>query len=134
MSKRLGPGPFLVQQQVKGGVELLVGGKRDPTFGPVVVCGTGGILAEALGDVSLRLAPLGPAEAGEMLKEGLKGRLLQGVRGMPRCNPAPLVKILLAVSRLLTDHPRIRELDLNPVIAGGKKALAVDALLILETQ
>lgn len=131
MTKRLGPGPFLIQQQVKGGVELLVGGKRDPTFGPVVVCGTGGILAEALGDVSLCLAPLGPAEAREMLKEGLKGRLLQGVRGMPPCDPVPLVRILLAVGRLLIDHPRIQELDLNPVIAAGKKALAVDALLIL---
>jgi len=132
MTKRLGPGPFLIQQQLERGVELLVGGKRDPTFGPVVVCGTGGILTEALGDVSLCLAPLGPAEAREMLKEGLKGRLLQGVRGMPACDPEPLVKILLAVSRLLTDHPRIQELDLNPVIASGKKARAVDALLILE--
>jgi len=124
----------LIQQRVGRGVELLVGGKRDPTFGPVVVCGTGGILAEALGDVSLRLAPLGPAEAREMLKEGLKSRLLQGVRGMPPCHPEPIVKILLAVSRLLIDHPRIQELDLNPIIASGKKALAVDALLVLETQ
>ena len=131
MAKRLGPGPFLIQQQVKRGVELLIGGKRDPTFGPVVVCGTGGILTEALGDVSLCLAPLDPEDARGMLKEGLKGRLLQGVRGMPPCDPEPLVKILLAVSRLLTDHPRIVELDLNPVIAAGKKALAVDALLIL---
>ena len=133
MTKRLGSGPFLVQQQVKRGVELLIGGKRDPTFGPLVVCGTGGILTEALGDVSLRLAPLGPTGAREMLKEGLKGRLLQGVRGMPPCDPEPLVKILLAASRLLTDHPRIVELDLNPVIATGRKALAVDALLILES-
>ena len=132
MTKRLGPGPFLVQQQVKRGVELLIGGKRDLTFGPVVVCGTGGILAEALGDISLRLAPLSLEEAREMLKEGLKGRLLQGVRGMPSCDPAPLVKILLAVSRLLTDHPRVVELDLNPVIASGRQALAVDALLILQ--
>jgi len=134
MTKRLGPGPFLIQQRVGRGVELLVGGKRDPTFGPVVVCGTGGILTEALGDVSLCLAPLGPAEAREMLKEGLKGRLLRGVRGMPPCDPEPIVKILLAVSRLLTDHARIQELDLNPIIAAGKKALAVDALLVLETQ
>lgn len=132
MTKRLGPGPFLIQQQVKGGVELLVGGKRDPTFGPVVVCGTGGILAEALGDVSLCLVPLGPGEAREMLKEGLKARLLRGVRGMPPCDPEPLVRILLAVGRLLTDHPRILELDLNPIIASGRRALAVDVLLILE--
>jgi len=52
---------------------------------------------------------------------------------MPPCDPEPLVKILLAASRLLTDHPRIVELDLNPVIATGRKALAVDALLILES-
>ncbi|MBI3031348.1 MAG: acetate--CoA ligase family protein [Candidatus Rokubacteria bacterium] len=131
MTRRLGPGPFLIQQQVRGGVELLIGGKRDPTFGPVVVCGTGGILTEALGDVSLRLAPLGPDGAREMLKEGLKGRLLRGLRGMPPCDPRPLVRILVAVSRLMTDHPSIVELDLNPVIASGPKALAVDALLIL---
>ncbi len=133
MTKRLGPGPFLIQQQVKGGVELLIGGKRDPTFGPVVVCGTGGILTETLGDVSLRLAPLGPGEAREMLKEGVKGRLLQGVRGMPPCDPEPLVKTLLAVGHLLVEHPRIVELDLNPVIAVGTKALAVDALVILDS-
>ncbi|MBI4590855.1 MAG: acetate--CoA ligase family protein [Candidatus Rokubacteria bacterium] len=133
MTTRLGTGPFLIQQQVGPGVELLVGGKRDPTFGPVVVCGTGGILADALGDVSLRLAPLALEDAREMLKEGLKGRLLRGFRGMPPCDPEPLVKILLAVSHLLTDHPRIRDLDLNPVIVAGTRALAVDALLILES-
>jgi acyl-CoA synthetase (NDP forming) len=130
MKKRLG-GPLLIQKQVKPGVELLIGGKRDQTFGPVVACGTGGILAEALQDVSTRLAPLGRAEAREMLKEGLKGRLLGGVRGRPPCDPEPVVRILLAVGRLLAGHPRVVEVDLNPVIAAGGEALAVDALVIV---
>ncbi|HET7877075.1 MAG TPA: acetate--CoA ligase family protein, partial [Methylomirabilota bacterium] len=133
MTKRLGPGPFLVQRQVGRGVELLVGGKRDATFGPLIACGSGGILAEALRDVAVGLAPLQSEEARGMLSEGVRGRLLRGVRGMPPCELGPIVRIVLAVSRLLADHPRIVELDLNPVIATGKRAVAVDALVICES-
>lgn len=131
LQRRLGPGLCLVQKQVGPGVELLVGGKRDPTFGPVVLCGTGGLLAEAVADVSVALAPPSPEEARQILSEGLKGRVLRGFRSYPACDPGPLVKILLGVGRLLADLPAVVELDLNPVIAAGRKALAVDALVIV---
>ncbi|MEK7878459.1 MAG: acetate--CoA ligase family protein, partial [candidate division NC10 bacterium] len=128
---RVGPARFLIQEQVEPGVELLMGGRQDPTFGPVVLVGTGGILAEAVQDVSLGLAPLDPEEAREMLVAGVRARLLQGYRGMPACDAGPLVRILLTLGRLLAACPRIAELDLNPVIARGGSAVAVDSLIIL---
>jgi acyl-CoA synthetase (NDP forming) len=128
--KRVGRAELVVQEQVAG-VELLIGGHRDPVFGPVVGVGTGGLLAEAVRDVSLGLAPLAAEEAGEMLWSGLRATLLRGYRGVPACDDGPIVKILLAVGRLLDACPRITELDLNPVIARGRTATAVDVLLIL---
>ncbi|MFQ5828021.1 MAG: acetate--CoA ligase family protein [Candidatus Methylomirabilia bacterium] len=131
LTARVGAGRFLVQEQVGPGVELLVGGRRDPTFGPVVAVGTGGVLAEALEDVSLGLAPLDADEAREMLAEGLRARLLRGFRDLPACDERPVVRILLAVGELLAACPRISELDLNPVIVRGERAVAVDNLIIL---
>ncbi|MBI4610179.1 MAG: acetate--CoA ligase family protein [Candidatus Rokubacteria bacterium] len=131
LAARLGPVQYLIQDQVEPGVELLIGGRRDPVFGPVVAVGTGGLLAEAVQDVSIALAPLGSAEAREILGQGLRARLLQGSRGMPGCDAEPLVRILVAVGQLLAAYPRIAELDLNPVIARGDRAVGVDALLIL---
>lgn len=131
LAARLGPVRFLIQEQVGPGVELLVGGRRDPVFGPVIAVGTGGVLAEAAQDVSLALAPPYLDEARQMLREGLRGRLLRGYRGIPACDEEPLVRILHAVSQLLAAYPRIAELDLNPVIACGSSAVAVDALMIL---
>ncbi len=128
---RLGPVQFLVQKQVGPGVELLMGGRRDPTFGPVVGVGTGGVLAEAIQDLSLALAPLDAEEAREMLWSGLRARLLRGYRGLPSCDDGPLVKILLILGRLLDACPQIVEVDLNPVIARGATAVAVDTLVIL---
>ena len=128
---RLGPVQFLIQEQVRPGVELLIGGRRDPTFGPVVGVGTGGVLSEAVQDVSLGLAPLDAEEAREMLWLGLRPKLLRGYRGIPACDEGPLVKMLLALGQLLDACPRIVELDLNPVIARGRTAVAVDALVIL---
>ncbi|MFQ5896991.1 MAG: acetate--CoA ligase family protein [Candidatus Methylomirabilia bacterium] len=131
LTARLGAVRFLVQEQVGPGIELLMGGRQDLTFGPVVAVATGGVLAEALQDAAFGLAPLDPEEAREMLGAGLRARLLRGYRGLPGCDEEPLVRILLAVGQLLALHPRITELDLNPVIARGKMATAVDALVIL---
>lgn len=131
LAARVGPARFLIQEQVEPGVELLMGGRQDPTFGPVVLVGTGGILAEAVQDVSLGLAPLDPEEAREMLAAGLRSRLLGGYRGLPACEEGPLVRILLTLGLLLVACPRIAELDLNPVIARGGSAVAVDSLIIL---
>jgi acyl-CoA synthetase (NDP forming) len=122
---------FLVQERVAAGVELLIGGRRDETFGPVVAVGTGGVLTEVIRDVSFRLAPLDAAEAAAMLREGLRARLLAGPRGLPPCDDAPLVAAVLAVARLLLVEPRVMEVDVNPVIAAGDRAVAVDAVVVV---
>jgi acyl-CoA synthetase (NDP forming) len=131
LQARLGADGFVVQEHVTPGIELLIGARRDETFGPVVALGTGGILAEVFRDVSLRLAPLREDEALEMLGEGARPRLLAGPRGLPPVAPAPLVAALRAVGDLIAGASRIVEIDLNPVIARGDDVVAVDALVIL---
>ncbi len=127
---RAGAEHFIVQEQVGPGVELLIGGRRDETFGPVVAAGVGGIFTEVMRDVGLRLAPLDAAEARALLREGARGRLLDGPRGLPPCDEGPLIEMLLGVADLLIAEPRVLEIDLNPVIAAGSRAVAVDVLLI----
>jgi acyl-CoA synthetase (NDP forming) len=131
MAARTGASRFVVQERVGPGVELLVGGRRDDVFGPVVAVGTGGILTEVVRDVSLRLAPIRAGEAREMLREGLRVRLLAGPRGLPPVEDAALVAALEGLSALLVDQPRILEVDVNPLIAAGAHAVAVDAVVIV---
>jgi len=121
------PVRLLVQRYVSGGVELLAGMTHDPHFGPVIVCGIGGVLAELVRDISVRLTPLTPEDAREMLEE-LKGYpVLQGYRGSPVVDLAALQDLLLRLSTLADDLPDIAELDLNPVIALPQGAVVVDA-------
>ncbi len=131
LASRTGADRFIVQQHIGPGIELLVGARRDPTFGPVVAVAAGGVLTETIQDVSFRLAPMSRDEATTMLKEGVRERLLAGPRGLPACEPAPLVDTILAVARLIVAAPRIDEIDLNPVIAAGAEAVAVDAMVIV---
>jgi acetyltransferase len=133
VSERVGSGAVLVQAMVPPGIELLVGCRRDPVFGPVVLVAPGGVLAELMRDVSIRLAPVGTEEARAMLAEGRKGTLLRGFRGRPPCDEAALAAVVTGVGDLLADHPAIAELDLNPVIATGDQVIAVDALVIIRT-
>ena len=121
-----------MQRQVGPGLELLVGGRRDPVFGPTVVFGLGGVLTEVLREVTLALAPLGPAETRAMLREGRTAALLGGFRGSPPCDEGRLAAVLTGIGDLLVDHPEIVELDVNPLIARGAEAIAVDALLIVD--
>jgi acetyl coenzyme A synthetase (ADP forming)-like protein len=117
---------FLVQAMVNGGVEMLVGATHDPVFGPVVVCGTGGIFVDLLADSSLRLHPLTGLDASEMLGELRGARLLRGYRGAPAADEAALEDVLLRVSALLTICHDIRELDINPVVVTPSGAMALD--------
>ncbi len=125
-------GGVLVQEHVSGAVELIVGARFDPTFGPVILVGLGGILAELIEDRAVRLAPVSVEEARSMLEELRGYRLLAGFRGRPGVNLAALADLIAAVSRLPGELP-VAELDLNPVIAGieGRAAVAVDRRLIL---
>jgi acetyltransferase len=122
---------YLVEEQARPGIELIVGGLNDPSYGPSVLVGLGGIAAEALGDVAMRLAPLSAAEAEDMIDELRGKKLLDGFRGAPPVNRAALVEAIVAVGRLMAAHPEIRELDLNPVRAYPDGVLALDAVVVV---
>ena len=126
------PDGVLVQAMARPGVELIAGARRDPQFGPIIVVGIGGVLAEILDDVAVRLAPITADDAREMLAELRGARLLEGVRGRRRVNRSAVVDLLVALSRAVEAHPGWREVDLNPVIAGPDGALAVDALIVAD--
>jgi len=132
IAARTGETAFVVQAQVPPGAELLLGGQRDPIFGSVALVGIGGFLAEAVRDVSLALAPLSLEVAQTLVLLGLRSRLVSGYRGLPAWDVEPVARGLVAVGSVLVDHPRIREIDVNPVIARGSDAIAVDALVILD--
>ena len=118
----------LVAQMVQGNRELIAGVARDPQFGPTVVLGVGGILAEALADVSIRLAPLTSADAEEMLDDLRTQALLGSFRGEPPVDRAAVANLLLALADVASD-PEIRSVDLNPLIIVDGRPVAVDALV-----
>jgi acetyl-CoA synthetase len=134
LEARLGPGPLLVQEEVPRGLELLVGGRRDQSFGPTVLVGLGGVLAELLREVSVGLAPLAPDTARAMLAEGRRAALLRGFRGAAAVDEGVLADVLVAIGDLLADHAAIVELDLNPLIASGGRVVAVDALVLVNPE
>jgi len=117
----------IVEPMIADGVEMMVGGTLDASFGPVVVCGSGGTLVELMRDTALRLAPLSNWTASEMLDEIRGMARLRGFRGQPRLDEASLRTIVLRVGALLDACPSIAELDLNPVIVRRNGAIAVDA-------
>ena len=119
----------VVMSQVAGGLELLLGARRDDSFGPVVAFGAGGVDTEILDDVALRLAPLNPAQARDLMAETRIGRILAGTRGRPPADLDSLSRALTALSQLMLQFPQIREVDLNPVrvFPGKPGLLALDA-------
>ncbi len=123
---------YLVEPMAPAGVEVIVGGRRDAVFGPAVLVGLGGILAEVLDDVAVMLAPVGEAEVRRRL-EGLRGgAILRGVRGRPEVDLDALAGLVGAVARALAEDDSIVEIDLNPVIASPAGAVVVDALVVVE--
>ncbi|MFC9897750.1 acetate--CoA ligase family protein [Nocardia sp. NPDC127579] len=122
---------MVVSPMAAPGVELLVGATRDPIFGPVVAFGTGGVLVEALADVTFRAAPFTELEAHEMIRETVASRLLDGYRGLPSVDRDTLARFLVRVGEVVAAHPEIAELDLNPVIAAGTAVLPVDVRIVI---
>jgi acyl-CoA synthetase (NDP forming) len=122
----------LVQPMAKAGLELIAGARRDPQFGPLVLVGIGGVLAEVLDDVSIRLAPITRDDAREMLAELRGARLLDGQRGRPGVDRSAIVGLLVALGKAVSAHPEWREVDLNPVVATRSGAVAVDALIVAD--
>jgi len=121
----------LVQKMVSGGKEVILGGKRDPSFGPVVLFGLGGIYVEVLKETSLRVAPINRPEAKEMISELRASAILKGVRGERPLDIEALVENLLRLSQLMMDFPEIEGIDINPVKVLEKGAVAVDARILL---
>ncbi len=124
---------ILVQQMVPEGVEVIVGGTRDPIFGPVVMFGLGGIFVELLKDVSFRVVPLTEDDVDEMMRE-IKGyAVLKGFRGSPPRDLAALKRIVLGVARIMEELEEVREIDLNPIMSypEGQGAAIADARVIV---
>ena len=116
-----------------GGVETILGVQDDPTFGPVVMFGLGGIFVETLKDVAFRVAPFEDDEAHRMMREMKGFPLLEGVRGHPRCDLDALAAALAALSRFAAAHAgALESAELNPVLvfAEGHGLVALDALIV----
>ena len=122
----------LVQPMIEGDVELVIGLQNDPVFGLVVMVGLGGIHIEVLKDVVFRKAPVTPTEAGRMLDELKSHAILHGVRGKAAISRDALTQMISTVSCFgVAAGSRLKELDLNPVLAGPHGVTAVDWLMVL---
>jgi acetyltransferase len=123
----------LVQEQVTGGREVILGMARDPQFGPLLMFGLGGIYVEALKDVTFRIAPLAREEAEAMIREVRAFPILQGLRGEAPADLGALVRDILRLSQLVTDFPEISEIDINPLFVrpAGEGTVALDARIRL---
>jgi acetyltransferase len=122
-----------VQEMIPAGKEVILGMTRDPQFGPLLMFGLGGIYVEVLKDVAFRLAPVGPDEAEQMVREIRSFPLLAGVRGERPSDMDAMVESLGRLSQLSLDFPEIVELDINPLLVQpeGEGAVAIDARLAL---
>jgi acetate---CoA ligase (ADP-forming) len=117
---------FLVQEQIRDGVEMIVGVTHDPAFGPLVLAGLGGTMVEVLGDVAVRITPLSDTDIDEMLHSLRSYRLLTGYRQSPPLDVAAFAELLHRVSAMVEDIPEIAELDLNPVFVRQHGAVVAD--------
>jgi succinyl-CoA synthetase beta subunit len=108
----------LVRPMIPAGHEVILGAKRDPAFGPVLMFGLGGIYVELFEDVTFALAPIGRAAAGRMLRRVKAHRLLEGLRGSQPADIKGVQECLMRVGELVADFKRIVELDVNPLIVG----------------
>ena len=123
---------FLAQEMVRG-VEMILGVRNDPLYGPMILVGAGGILVELVKDVAFRLLPVGEADARAMLGELKVAKLLEGFRGRPACDVAALVAAIRGLSDFYLDHRRqIADLEINPliVLAKGEGVRAVDVRMV----
>ena len=124
------PSHYLIEETARPGVELIVGGLNDASFGPTVMVGMGGVLAQAIKDTALRLAPLGRDDALEMLASLKSAAVLDGWRGAPAVDKAALADAIVGVGRMMAEHPEIAELDINPLRALPDGCVALDAVVV----
>lgn len=122
---------ILVQKMIEEGQQVIIGGKKDPQFGQVLMFGGGGVLVELLEDVTFRVVPVNKRDAEEMMQETKVYQILKGFRGK-KYDVNSVLNILLKTSKLLEQNPEITELDLNPIIVLPKNAFTVDARIVVD--
>lgn len=123
-------GTFL-EREIEEGHEIIVGGTKDPVFGPTIMFGgVGGIYVELFDDVAFRLAPIDKKEAKKMMEETKGYKILNGYRGQPKADLSVIKNLLVKVSRIMDENEWISELDLNPVRAFPDKVLVLDAKIV----
>jgi len=132
MESMEGRGRVLIQRQIQGKVELILGLLRDPQFGPCVMFGLGGVTAELFDDAAFAVAPLNRGEALDLIGRIRGQRMLDGFRGAPPVDREEIARILVALGEIGLAFPRIREIDINPLICGEEESMAVDATFVLE--
>jgi acyl-CoA synthetase (NDP forming) len=133
LAARLEPPALAVERMAPtgDGVELLVGARRDPRFGPIALAALGGIHAEVLRDVAVALAPVTADEAERMLRSLRAAPLMHGARGRPPVDVAAAARALSALSHVAAAHPEIAELEVNPLLALPDGAVGLDARIVL---
>lgn len=127
--KKIDSKDVMIQKMYRGGIEVIIGGKRDPNFGPAILFGLGGIFTEIFKTSTVRIAPIDENIAEEMVDEIQGTTLLKGFRNQAEVDKKALIEVLINVSRLLIEHPEIITLDINPLIVfeKGKGSIVVDA-------
>ena len=123
-----------VQPMGKPGIEVIIGVIKDPSFGPTIMFGLGGVFVEVLKDVAFRIIPIEKSDAGDMINEIKGKKLLEGYRGQEPADVASLQQMLLKLSDFVNETPEIQEIDMNPVFAYKDGAVVVDARIILSTE
>jgi acyl-CoA synthetase (NDP forming) len=123
---------FLLEKMMPPGPELLIGGLRDEQFGPAIAFGLGGIWTETLKDAVFGILPLSRAEMIDMIDETRAGLFFKAFRGAEPPDREPVLSVMQAVSRLLTEYQEIREIDLNPVRVYARGAAALDVRILLK--
>lgn len=123
----------MVEKMAKKGVEVIVGMRRDATFGPLMMFGMGGTMVELIKDIQFRVAPLSKGDIQSMVSETVAGKLLNGYRGAPIADFDSLYSVIAQLSHLAAEHPEIQEIEINPLIVypKGEGVVAIDSRMIL---
>ena len=122
---------YLVESMAPDGLEIIIGGANDPSWGPVLLVGMGGVLAEALEDVAIRVGPIDQAEAVAMLGELRMAKLFSGFRGASEVDIAAAARAIEGLGKLLAEHPEIAEVEINPFRLYPEGGVALDALVVV---
>jgi acyl-CoA synthetase (NDP forming) len=132
MARRLAPEWYAVERMadLNEGIELIIGGRWDPRFGPIALVGLGGVYAEVLGDVAVGLAPLTLGKASAMLASLRGASLLLGTRGRPGLAVQAAAQALAALSLAAAEHPELAELEVNPLLVTTRDALGLDVVAV----